>query len=116
MNARSNLITVALTLALIGPAAATAASRNIPGDASLPKKQPAVHLHTLKATTSTSGLGASGNWAAYVHGGASQKVAKAITRTAKQQQSVSTRGQWAYVPGGASETVAKAIAIASRPR
>ena len=115
MNARANLITATLTLALIGPAAAGASMRNIPGDASLPKTQPAAHLHTLKATTSTSGLGTSGNWAAYVHGGASQKVAKAITRTAKQQ-SISTRSQWAYVPGGASEKVAKAITSASRPR
>ena len=70
MNARANLITAALTLALIGPAAAGASSRNIPGDASLPKKQPAVHLHTLKANTSTTGTGAY-NAQAYVYGGAS---------------------------------------------
>ena len=113
MNARANLITAALTLALIGPAAAGASMRNIPADASLPKTQPPVHLHTLKADTSTIGLGANSNWAAYVHGGASQKVAKAIS---KQQQSTGTHSQWAYVPGGSSEKVAKAITRASRPR
>ena len=41
MNARANLITATLTLALIIPAAASAGARNIPADASLPKKQPA---------------------------------------------------------------------------
>ena len=36
----------------------------------------------LKANASTLGLGAYSNWAAYVHGGSSQKVAKAITAAA----------------------------------
>jgi hypothetical protein len=114
MNARTNLITAALTLALIGPAAAGASMRNIPADASLPTKQSAVHLHTLKANTSTTGKGAY-NGQAYVYGGASTKVAKAITGAGKRP-SITTYSQWAYVPGGASQKVAKAITIASRPR
>jgi hypothetical protein len=87
MNARSNLITALLTLSLIVPSAAGAVRGSIPADA-LPSKQSKVHLHTLKANSSTVGLDAY-NASPYVYGGASQKVAKAITAAAKPR--VATR-------------------------
>src|SRR5262245_9041736 len=90
MNARSNLLTALLTLSLIVPAAAGA---QIPGEptTTTPKhsKVPAP-LYTLKANSSTIGTSASNNWAAYVHGGASTKVAKAITAAAKTRTAART--------------------------
>jgi hypothetical protein len=80
VNARTNLITVILALSLIGPATAGAGVRSIPWDAPL-SKQPAVHLHTLKAKSAAT-LGTYNEWA-YVNGGASPKVAKAITAAAR---------------------------------
>ena len=86
MNARSNLITVLLALSLIGPTAAGASVRNIPWDAPLHQSsQAASNLHTLKSKSPSVALGTYSNWGAYVHGGASQKVAKAITAAAKAQ-------------------------------
>jgi hypothetical protein len=81
MNARTSLITATLTLALIAPAAASAGSRNIPWDAPR-SKQTVSHQHTLKANSSAAGLSAY-NASAYVYGGASPTVAKAITAAAK---------------------------------
>ena len=55
-------------------------------------------------------MGASSNWAAYVHGGASQKVAKAIT--ARRDQPHRDHARAASGPtcrGGSSQKVAKAI-------
>jgi hypothetical protein len=82
MNPRASLVTATITLALIVPTAASAGSRTIPWDAPL-SKQTITHRHVLKAGSAAIGLGAYNNWAGYVHGGASQKVAKAITAAAK---------------------------------
>ena len=80
MNARANLITALLTLSLIGP---TVAGAQIPRDPNpTVAKQPKVHLHTGAATYALIGASAGGNWAAYVHGGASKEVAKAIANRA----------------------------------
>src|SRR5262245_51192125 len=76
MNARANLITALLTLSLIGPAAAGAQIPSDPGPSLA--TQPTVHLQILSASYSTTGGSVSGNWAAYVHGGASKEVGKAI--------------------------------------
>ena len=110
MNARANLITALLTLSLIGPAAAGA---QIPSDRGTSLfKQPKIHLYTVSASHSTIGGSASGNWAAYVHGGASKEVGKAIA-TRANYVSVSANSA-AYVHGGASTKVAKAITAAAK--
>jgi hypothetical protein len=82
MNARASLVTATLALSLIVPSAASALRSNIPFEAPLTKQQ-TVQRHALKASSSTIGLGVYNNWAGYVHGGASQKVAKAIAAAAK---------------------------------
>ena len=120
MNARANLITVTLALSLIGPAVAGA---QIPR-ASCPTSPSSrrSHLQTLKANSSTDRAQPSGNWAAYVHGGSSQKVAKAITaaattRTANayaRAQHVQQLGR--LRAGGSSQKVAKAITAAATTR
>ena len=79
MNARTFLVTATLTLSLIVPAAAGA---QIPFDRAT-SKQPMAHRQILKANSSAIGVSAYNPWAAYVHGGASTKVAKAITAAAK---------------------------------
>jgi hypothetical protein len=90
MNARSNLVTALLTLSLILPAAAGA---QIPGEPTTnTSKQPKVHLQILKAHSSTIGTTASNNWFAYVHGGASTKVAKAITAAANTRSATRAAG------------------------
>jgi hypothetical protein len=88
VNARANLITALLTLSLIVPAAAGA---QIPDPTAAPK-QPKVQLYTLKASYSTVGARAYTNRGAYVHGGASTKVAKAITAAAKTTSAASRSG------------------------
>ncbi len=57
------------------------------------------------------------NWGAYVHGGASQKLAKAITSAAMTHTSTNAYNNWgAYVHGGASQNVAEAITTAVNTR
>jgi hypothetical protein len=80
MNARTALVTSALTVSLIVPSAASALRYNIPAEAPLSKQSV---VHVLEANSSTLGLRAYRSWAAYVPGGSSQKVAKAITAAAK---------------------------------
>ena len=82
MNARANLITATLTLSLIVPAAASAARPQHPRRRVSARSSRPLHLHTLKANSSAIGLGAYNACGAYVHGGASQKVAKAIASAA----------------------------------
>jgi hypothetical protein len=89
MNARSNLITALLTLSLIGPAVAGA---QIPDASPAAPKQPKIHLHTLKASYPAAGARAYTNWGAYVYGGASTKVAKAITSAAKTNHTAAPSG------------------------
>jgi hypothetical protein len=88
MNARANLVTALLALSLIGPAAAGAQIPSDPGPTLV--KQPKVHLHTLSASYATLGASARGNWAAYVHGGASKEVAKAIAAAAKTMRTAAS--------------------------
>ena len=114
MNARTNLITAALTLALIVPAAASAAVR-LPATRRCARSSRSCTCTSSRRTPPRPGP-APTDLSRLRARRRLTKVAKAITRAAKQQQSVSTRGQWAYVPGGASEQVAKAITSASRPR
>jgi len=84
VNARAFLITATLTLALIGPAAAEAATRTIPWDAPLSKLAVTPHHLVMAGRTSAH------NAQPYVHGGASQKVAKAIVRAGKKGHTVRT--------------------------
>jgi hypothetical protein len=78
MNARAKLITAALTLSLILPVASGAGVRTVPWEPTPPKSHN--HLQLLGATSSrTAADPATYNPSAYVYGGASQKVAQAIT-------------------------------------
>jgi len=100
MNARTSLVTATLTLALIAPAAANAASLNVPcvstsSSCASSSSKPAVSLrHLLKASpghreqrarsATAIRVGAYDAYA-YVHGGASQKLARAITAAGKSR-------------------------------
>jgi hypothetical protein len=98
MNPRAFLVTATLTLSLIVPSAASALRYTIPPDVSL-SKQPAAHLNVLEARSSTLGVRAYKNWAAYVRGGASQEVSKAITAAASTRtRNVCANDAQSHVP------------------
>jgi hypothetical protein len=104
MNARTSLITASLTLALIVPTVAGAAGSG--NSNSGHRQQPQSSGAAIKLSTYDA--------QAYVPGGASQKVAKAITSAGKQRPTTNAYNAQAYVPGGASQKVAKAIVSAGK--
>ena len=75
-------------------------------------------MHTLEASSSAISGRAYNPWG-YVQGGASHKVAKAITADANSRATIghgAYNGWGAYVPGGSSQKVAEAIAAAATTR
>jgi hypothetical protein len=88
MNARAYLVTAGAVLALAGPAVHTAGA-SIPADEHSGSKATAAVSHqvrggALKSSSTAVRVGAY-NAHAYVHGGASKTVAKAITKAGKKK-------------------------------